>query len=479
MTLEHFELLVPGAKASGTVKVNNPYDLSQIATVDTANANVVELALTTAEYLFKNKSQWLSKAKRLDVLEKAAQIMTDSADDLALEAAREGGKPLQDSKVEVERAIDGLKICIETLRTETGTEIPMGVNGASANRMAFTTLEPIGVVVAVSAFNHPLNLAVHQVAPAVATGCPVIIKPAQDTPLSCFRFVKILHQAGLPKEWCQALLTTDRDVATQLVVDARVDFFSFIGSAGVGWLLRSKLAPGTRCALEHGGAAPVIVDEQCDLDSAIPLLAKGGFYHAGQVCVSVQRVFVHNNIKQQLINGLVKEAKNMVVGNPLFSDTAIGPLIRPQEVDRVAQWVNEAKQEGATIECGGNKIGETCYLPTVISGASLNSKVSKQEVFGPVVMVYGYDNIDKAIQQANNVPFSFQASVFSSNLNVALKCYKQLNASAVMVNDMTAFRVDWMPFAGLKVSGMGVGGIPHTMKDMQIEKMMVIRSKEI
>ena len=287
----HIELMIPGASASGTpLEVTAPYDNALLATVATADALAVEQALTTAYGLFLDRSKWLSKQRRISILQKTALLMKEQRDELALAAAEEGGKPLIDSEVEVDRAIDGVHNCIECLRTATGREIPMGVNAASVNRLAMTRHEPIGVVVAVSAFNHPLNLIVHQVGPAIASGCPVIVKPAEDTPLSCFRFVEILREAGLPEAWCQPLVVGELEVATQLVTDARVGFFSFIGSARVGWMLRSQLAPGARCALEHGGAAPVIVAADADLEKTLPALAKGGFYHAGQVCGSVQRV---------------------------------------------------------------------------------------------------------------------------------------------------------------------------------------------
>ncbi len=239
-----------------------------IATVDTGGSDAIDVALETADALFRDRKNWLTAEQRIQVLDKTAAIMQSRFDELALEAAHEGGKPLIDSKVEVTRAIDGIKNCIEVLRSGHGDEIPMQRNAASMNRLAFTTHEPIGVVVAVSAFNHPLNLAVHQLGPAIAAGCPVIIKPAAETPLSCFRLIGILREAGLPKEWCQGMLTSGLDVATQLVTDKRVGFFSFIGSARVGWMLRSKLASGARCALEHGGVAPVIVADDADLDDA-------------------------------------------------------------------------------------------------------------------------------------------------------------------------------------------------------------------
>ncbi len=477
---QNFPLMIPGANTSdGPLEILAPFDRSLIATTDTADAPAVEKALETAYSLFRDRKNWLSIPKRIEVLENAAEMMEQRFDDLAIEAAREGGKPLNDSKVEVTRAIDGLNLCIETLRTEAGEEIPMGLNAASMGRMAFTRSEPIGVVVAVSAFNHPLNLIVHQVAPAVATGCPVIVKPAEDTPISCFRFVEILREAGLPDEWCQALTVKDLNVATKLVTDERVGFFSFIGSARVGWMLRSQLAPGTRCALEHGGAAPVIVAEDADLEDGIPLLAKGGFYHAGQVCVSVQRIFAHESIATTVAEKLVAEAGKMKVGDPVLAETDIGPLIRPGEVDRVHEWVTEAVEAGAKRLCGGEKYSDTCYAPTVLVDPPDDVRVSNSEIFGPVVCVYSCSNIEEALQRANSLPVAFQAAVFTKNIDTALQAYTQLDASAVMVNDHTAFRVDWMPFAGLKQSGLGVGGIPHTMHDMQIKKMMVVRSSQL
>jgi acyl-CoA reductase-like NAD-dependent aldehyde dehydrogenase len=473
----HIELMIPDAVKSGKpLDVFAPYDNALLASVDTADAAAVEQALTTAYALFRDRSQWLSKAQRIDILQKTTQLMSQQRDALALAAAAEGGKPLIDSRVEVDRAIDGIHNCIECLRTAAGHEIPMDINAASAGRLAMTQHEPIGVVVAVSAFNHPINLIVHQVGPAIASGCPVIIKPAEDTPLSCFRLVELLREAGLPDGWCQPLVVSELAVATQLVTDRRVGFFSFIGSAKVGWMLRSRLAPGARCALEHGGAAPVIMAEDADLEAAVPLLSKGGFYHAGQVCVSVQRVFCHRSQAQLLAEKLAAAASALSVGDPTAETTEVGPLIRPREVTRVHEWVTEAVQAGAGLVCGGEVLSESCYAPTVLLDPPQDAKVSQLEIFGPVVCIYSYDDIDEAIARANALDVAFQAAVFTRSLDTALQCYRQLDASAVMVNDHTAFRVDWMPFAGLRQSGLGVGGIPYTFHDMQIEKMLVVKS---
>ncbi len=476
----HYPLLIKNVKhGESSLEVRTPFSGNVIATFETANHDVVELALSTADELFKDRSRWLTVERRLSILNKTVLIMEERFEQLAREAAAEGGKPLQDSRVEVDRAIDGVRTSIECLRSDGGREIPMNKNLASINRLAFTTFEPIGPVVAVSAFNHPLNLIVHQVVPAIAAGNPVIVKPAEDTPISCYNFINILHEAGLPKAWCQSLIVHDIDVATSLVTDSRVGFFSFIGSSRIGWMLRSKLAAGTRCALEHGGAAPVILTEDANLDKAIPLLAKGGFYHAGQVCVSVQRVFCHKNIAKKVATRLAAYVEKMKVGDPLDEETEIGPLIRTREVNRIHEWVIEAGKSGAKIYSGGNPLSESCYSPTVIFNPPQEVQVSRLEIFGPVVCIYSYSNIDSAIKQANSLPLAFQSAVFTQDLDKALYISQRLNASAVMINDHTAFRTDWMPFAGLKESGLGTGGIPYTFHEMQTEKMTVFNSNSI
>jgi acyl-CoA reductase-like NAD-dependent aldehyde dehydrogenase len=304
----------------------------------------------------------------------------------------------------------------------------------------------------------------------------VIVKPAEDTPLSCLAFVDILHEAGLPLEWCQAIVTDSVDTAEALVTDPRVGFFSFIGSAKVGWMLRSKLAPGTRCALEHGGAAPVFLVDPYDIDTVVAPIAKGGFYHAGQVCVSVQRVFAPAADARQFAEQLGDAASALRVGPPEDEATEVGPLIRPREVERVASWVEQAVAAGAHVITGGEKLSTTCYAPTVLLNPPRDARVSTLEIFGPVVCVYAYDELDSALVRANELPVAFQAAVFSRDIDRAMEVYRGVDASAVMVNDHSAFRDDVMPFAGLRESGLGVGGIPYTMHDMSIDKMLVIRS---
>jgi len=456
------------------IEVVNPFDQKSIGSVPLVDAETLEKYLENSYSLFRNRKSWLPSYKRVEILKKAVKIMGERFEDLAFQIANEGGKPLVDARVEVTRAIDGVDLCIKELSHLNGSEIPMDLTQAGAGRIAFTQREPIGVVVAVSAFNHPLNLIIHQVAPAVAVGCPVLVKPANDTPLSCKAFVDILYEAGLPEEWCR-FVPCDIPVAEKMVTDSRVGFFSFIGSSKVGWMLRSKLAAGTRCALEHGGVAPVIIDESADLEAMIPSLLKGGFYHSGQVCVSVQRIFAPQKQAGDIAQLLAEGASKLIVGNAIDEATECGPLIRPHEVNRVSEWVSEARDDGASILSGGEKLSDTTYAPTVILNPSVDAKVSTSEIFGPAVCVYGYDDMREAIERSNALPFAFQASVFTKNLDVATMAIQNLDASAVMVNDHTAFRVDWMPFAGRRHSGYNTGGIGYTMHDMTQDKMAVIK----
>ena len=457
------------------IEVTSPFDGRVVGTVPYGSVKEVQTALDLAQATFLDHKNALPTYKRVEILENVVKIMSSQIDELTKLCASEGGKPWVDSQVEVHRAINGVKLAIEALGTREGKQIAMGHTASSANRMAYTFKEPIGVVAAISAFNHPLNLAIHQVIPAIAVGCSVIIKPATQTPMSAIRLVEILEEAGLPKGWAQAVVC-DREGGELLATSAKVNALTFIGSGKVGWYLNSKVAPGTRVALEHGGVAPVIVEADANIDELIPSIGKGGFYHAGQVCVSVQRVFVHESIVDEVATKLADYASKLVVGDQLDPKTEVGPLINHNEVNRVEEWVNEAVIKGGKILTGGKRISDSCFEPTVIVNPADDALVSTKEVFGPVVCIYSYSDIEDAFNRANSLDVSFQAAVFTKNLDTALRAVKRLNGAAVMVNDHTAFRVDWMPFGGAKASGLGLGGIHHSMEECTNEKMMVIKS---
>jgi acyl-CoA reductase-like NAD-dependent aldehyde dehydrogenase len=459
------------------LQVVQAFDRIPFSEVAVDEAEAMEAKLQAALRVFGDRDGRLAPHERAAVLRRTANLLDGRRDHFARQIAREGGKPLTDAIVEVTRAIDGLHCAADELRTFAGREIPMGLTAASARRWAFTTREPIGVVFAISAFNHPLNLIVHQVAPAIAVGCPVIVKPASATPLSCRDFVALLHEAGLPEAWCQTFIPRISALAEQLACDPRIGFLSFIGSASVGWRLHGKLAHGTRSALEHGGVAPAIVDRSADLERAIEPLVKGGFYHAGQVCVSTQRIYVHDEIFNAFNERLAARVAKLRTGDPTSPETEVGPLIHPKEVERVAGWIGEAIAAGAKRAVGGERLSETTLQPTVLVEPPPDAKVSREEVFGPVVCVYRYSKLDDAIARANSLNAPFQACVFSDDIDVALRASERLDASAVIINDPTTFRTDWMPFAGRREAGYGVGGIPYTMREMTQEKMVVLHRR--
>ena len=458
------------------IAVTSPYSDDIIAIVSTVNQQQTRDIMDISYNFYRNKSNWLSVADRVRILEKVVTLMEEQFQHLTNIAVSEGGKPITDTRVEVSRAIAGIKSCIETIATEHGELINLNDTKVSKYR-AFTQKEPIGVVLAISAFNHPLNLIVHQVGAAVAAGCPVIVKPAEQTPLSCYEFVKILLEAGLPKAMCQIIVPDKIDYVTEILQDTRLGFLSFIGSAAVGWKLRSLLAPGVRCALEHGGVAPVIVDDTASFDKAIPSLVKGAFYHAGQVCVSVQRIFAHRKIYSDLVASIADAANKLRVGDPFDENTEVGPLISAKEQDRVNQWVQESVAPNKSVlKAGGKVLANNCFQATVLADPDANCAISTKEIFGPVCAIYAYADESQAIAMANKLPYAFQAGVFSQDIDNALRIADKLDASAVMINDNSAFRQDQMPFAGLRQSGLGVGGIPHTINDMQIDKMLVINT---
>lgn len=461
---------------STILEIKSPYTDKVISKLSYNSEFEVFNKLDTAYNLMSKPSAGFSPLRRLDILRKFKDLLSDNKSELSHTAASEGGKPLNDTYVEIDRAINGVEVAISEIMTMKGSEIPMGITNSSLDKIAYTKHYPIGVVLAISAFNHPVNLIIHQVIPAIAMGCPVIIKPARKTPLSCAAIVDLLQKAGLDADWCQMIIC-DRDITEKLVADSRVSYLSFVGSSRVGWSLRSKLAPGAKCALEHGGAAPIIVDKSANLNQVASSVAKAAFYHAGQVCVSAQRVYVHNQIMDDFTAKLRNITSTLRVGDPLNEQTEVGPIISKAELNRIDSWVKEATTNGAELVCGGKIIGNNCYEPTILLEPSTEDNVSKKEIFGPVVCLYPFDKIDDAIEMANNSDYAFQSAIFTNNLDVSMRAIDLLDAKTVLVNDHTAFRVDWMPFGGYKKSGLGVGGIGPAMRDMSTERMFVINKK--
>lgn len=454
--------------------VHSPWDRKVIANVGFMS---LEQAQESLSILVESKqSRRMPRThERVAILKRAAQRVREKEREFADLIAWEGGKPLRDARAEVLRAVNSLELAASEGARMHGEEIPMRGTAASMGRMAFTYPEPIGVVFAISAFNHPLNLIAHQVAPAIAVGCPVLIKPASETPLSCLHLLDVLYESGLSPHLCLPMLA-ENDVSEQIARSSEISFLNFIGSAKVGWHLRSVAAPGVRVALEHGGSAPVIVTPDVDIDEILPGIVRGAFYHSGQVCVSIQRLFVHEKVIDEFMTKLVKSVKGLKTGDPRLETTDCGPIIRERDLERINSKVREAREKGAAIAIGGERLGETCFQPTVLMDTQDDWSIMREEIFGPVVSVNGYRELDEAIDRANNVPWSFQAAIYSKDLEAIARASRRLNASAVLVNENPSFRVDWMPFRGDAQSGLGTGGIPYAMREMTREKMVVIKS---
>jgi acyl-CoA reductase-like NAD-dependent aldehyde dehydrogenase len=456
------------------LSVENPYSGEVISEIELMGKDLALQKIADAHAVHLQQPKGLPKHQRISILENFIVLLKEHRTELVQLSVSEGGKPLSDSEVEMDRAINGVKLGIQSVHNIGGKEIPMGLTPSSNNHLAYTMQLPIGVVLSVSAFNHPINLAIHQIIPAVAAGCPVLYKPALTTPLVSSRMVELIYEAGLPKEWC-TYLVCDNETTSVLTQDSRLGYVSFIGSSKVGWEIKSNLAPGVHIALEHGGTAPIIVAEDASLNKAVPAIAKAGFYHAGQVCVSAQRVYVHSSILDTFIALLNSAAQQQKVGDSAQSSTDVGPLISAEALNRISAWVQEALNEGATLICGGNSLKNRCFEPTVLLNPSKESKVSQEEVFGPVICVYGFDTDEEAIALANESPFVFQSAAYTSSLERAMRFSEELNGAAVMINEHTAFRVDWMPFGGQAESGIGVGGIDYSTQEMLKEKLVVIK----
>ena len=461
-------------KNNQVLNVINPSTGVTVTDLPVDNVDSAVHKLSQAQALFADKSRHLPLDERIAILEKLAMLIEREHESFEMTIAQEGGKPLCDAHVEVSRAVAGIRTTIATVSEHRGQVIPLGYQQSSSGRIAFTQVSPRGVVLAFSAFNHPLNLIIHQIIPAFATGCPCVVKPARDTPMSCIKLVEAMYQVGVPQDYIRYVILEDLNIADALVRSKEIAFFSFIGSAKVGWMLRSRLQPGVRCALEHGGVAPCIVSASADIKKAIPAITKGAYYHAGQVCVSTQRVYVEESIYEHFVEQLTIAVNALVLGPATEEATDVGPLIRPQEALRVHEWVEEAKQMGATVAVGGVAPQGNFYQPTLLLSPHVESKVSCEEIFGPVLCVYPVRDLDHALGLANIEPHAFQASIFTEQLDEVYRAYAAFDASAIMVNDHTAFRDDAMPFAGLNASGLGVGGIPYTIEEMQFEKMLVL-----
>jgi acyl-CoA reductase-like NAD-dependent aldehyde dehydrogenase len=377
------------------------------------------------------------------------------------------------ARVEAARAQSTFTMAAVEARKLAGDVVPMDASPAGVGKIAVTLRRPVGVVGAISPFNFPFNLVAHKVAPALAAGCPVVLKPASQTPLSALLLAELESEAGLPPGWLNVVVGPASDIGDVLVEDERVALITFTGSAGVGWALRGR-APRKRVNLELGNATPVIVAADADLDDAATRLAANAFSFAGQSCISVQRVYVERSAYDAFLERFLPRVGSLVVGDPADDDTDVGPLISGSERDRVLEWIDEARARGATILAGGELDGEL-LRPTVVADAAADAKVSCEEVFGPLCTVTAYDSLDEAIDLANGTRYGLQAGIFTRDVKAALRAASDLEFGGVTVNEAPTFRADQMPYGGVKDSGNTREGPAYAIREMTEERLVVLQ----
>ena len=449
-------------------KVFNKYTGEQIAEVSIATEKEVELALETAVKSKKTMVN-LPAHKRAEIILKAVEIIRKKREFIGKLIAMEAGKPIKYALGEVDRCIENLTFAAEEAKRIHGETFPVDASKAGENRCGFYERFPIGVVVAISPFNFPLNLAAHKVGPAVAAGCPVILKPAGLTPLSGIELIKAFVEAGVPDGGVSVLPGSGSVVGEMLIKDKRVSKISFTGSKEVGEHI-TKTAGLKKITMELGSNSAVVVDRDIyDIDYAVKRCVLGSYYNQGQVCISVQRIYVHKDVFNEFVEKMVKETDSQVVGNPLNEKTDVGPMISQAEAIRVESWIDEAVKNGAKVLTGGKRDG-VVYQPTVIVNANDNMRIVKEELFAPAVVIMPVDSFEEGVERADNSQYGLQAGVFTKDINKAMCAFKKINVGGVMINDIPSFRVDQMPYGGNKGSGLGREGARFAIEDMTVLK---------
>jgi acyl-CoA reductase-like NAD-dependent aldehyde dehydrogenase len=471
VTASEKKLLIGGewVETGDWVEVRSPYSGEVVGRVAKAGAAEARRAVDAAETAMREP---LPAHKRAEILVRVAGYLGRRQDEVAKTISAEAGKPLKAAKVEAARAMSTYTMAAVEARKLAGEMVPMDASQAGTGKLAFTLRRPIGVVGAISPFNFPLNLVAHKIAPALAAGCAVVLKPASQTPFSALLLAELETEAGLPPGWLNVLVGPASEIGDVLVEDERVRAITFTGSGEVGWKLAER-APRKRVKLELGNATPVIVEADSDLDDAAAKLAANAFSFAGQSCISIQRIYVHRSRYDDLLARLLPKVEALVVGDPADEATDVGPLIDRDARERVLAWIEEARAAGAEILAGGDLDGDV-LRPTVIANAGPALKVSCEEVFGPVCTVTAYDTLDEAIELANGTRFGLQAGIFTSNVKTALDAAQRLEFGGVMVNEAPTFRADQMPYGGVKDSGNTREGPAYAVRELTEDRLVVI-----
>jgi acyl-CoA reductase-like NAD-dependent aldehyde dehydrogenase len=456
-----------------TYEIRSPYDESPVAVVHRATPADVEEALASAVRAFEI-TRHLPSWRREAILTSISQGIAARRDELAETIALEAGKPLKVARVEVDRAVFTFKVAAEESKRSYGELIPLDWLPGNEGRRAEVRRVPLGVIAGISPFNFPLNLVAHKVAPALAAGNAILLRPASQTPLAALKLAEIVYEAGWPED-AFAVLPCSTETARPLVEDERIKLLTFTGSPAVGWGLKAR-AGRKRVTLELGGNAAVIVNGDADVEYAAERVAWGGFTYSGQTCISVQRVYVHDSIYEAFVAALVRRVEELKVGDPLDEDVDVGPVIDAANADRIEEWLEEAKASGAEVLTGGDR-ENSVWRPTVLANLREDLRVSCEEVFAPLVGVNRFSDVESAIDAAGRSEFGLQGGLFTNDIRVIEKAFDRIDVGGLMVNDVSTYRIDHMPYGGVKSSGSGREGLRYAIEEMTELKLLTINTR--
>ena len=456
--------------------VTSPYDGHEVGRVPVGTEDHIDAAVAAAAA--RRDGEPLAAWARAEILDTAAVRLSERAEEFAQRIAAEAAKPITTARTEVARAVDTFRFSAAVARTLTGETVPMDASSAGAHKLGVVLRVPIGVVAAISPFNFPVNLVCHKIGPAIAAGCPVVLKPASVTPLSALALAQMLvEECGLPHGWLN-VITCDGSTANHLVVHDQVAMITFTGSPPVGWGIREKV-PHKRVGLELGNNAPVIVEPSADWEAAADKIAVAGTSYAGQSCISVQRVFVHRSIAEGFLARLADAFGKLRVGDPADEDTDVSALIDEGETERVRTWIGDATAAGARVVVGGTVGDDGVLAPTVLADVTPDMEVCRTEVFGPLVGVQVYDDVDEALRLANDTRYGLQAGIFTADLDTALRAARTLDFGGITVNEVPTWRADQMPYGGVRDSGNTREGPAYAAREMTEERLVVIHSPSL
>lgn len=475
LPLGEYGVLVAGRwiRTGDAVEVRSPYDESPVAVVHRAGPNELEAAMAAATRAFETTRR-MPSWKRAEILERISVGIAARREEFARTIALEAGKPIRTARVEVDRAIFTFKVAAEEAKRIYGEIVSLDWVPGTEGRIGYVRRVPIGPILGITPFNFPLNLVVHKVAPALAAGNPILIRPSTKTPISALKLGEVILEAGWPPEGFAVIPCTTQD-AELLVRDDRIRMLTFTGSPAVGWGLKAR-AGRKRVTLELGGNAGVIIHRDADLDYAAERVTWGGFTYAGQSCISVQRVYIHEEIYEAFVDRLLQRVSALRVGDPLEETTDVGPVIDREAAERIEAWVQEAVAGGAKVLIGGRRTGNL-WEPTILTSIREDMKVSCQEVFGPLIGLYRYADPIEAIRAVDRSDYGLQAGIFTSDLRLIEAAFEHIEVGGLIVNDVPTFRVDHMPYGGVKLSGFGREGVRYAIQEMTELKLMVLNRR--